>query len=136
MTGPLTNQIGGTMIDQDLLREKLATGMKYVLLHGNDPVMFSRKKIFLSCLRDAVRKKIKAEGLSKSKLAVFPVESLVKKNKFPVGNRRFDAEVERIIALVNPVNDEEMETVKEVAVDNLMRKDMELVVQQLSAMRQ
>jgi hypothetical protein len=39
-----------------------------------------------------------------------------------VGQEKYDAEVQRLTDLLNPVNDEEVEAVKEVALDNLMKK--------------
>ena len=41
-----------------------------------------------------------------------------------VGQENYDAEVQRITDLLNPVNDEEDEAVKEVALDNLMKKSV------------
>ena len=39
-----------------------------------------------------------------------------------IGRENYDAEVKRITDLLNPVNAEEREAVKEVAVDNLIKK--------------
>tara|TARA_R100001480_G_C4671560_1_gene173593 strand:+ start:93 stop:515 length:423 start_codon:yes stop_codon:yes gene_type:complete len=102
-------------------------GKKFALMYenyvlGTSATPFSAKQ---------ARKRFQNQlGVEDVKIA--PLEKVIREPKKliddralkKIGRKNYDAEVKRITDLLKPVNDEEREAVKEVAVDNLIKKQV------------
>ena len=104
-------------------------GKKFALKYRNYVLGTSATPFAAKQARNRFRNKLGVKAVK-----IVPLEKVVqdhrelmegpcgKKIMRAVGQKKYDAEVQRITDLLNPVNDEEVEAVKEVAVDNLIKK--------------
>ena len=104
-------------------------GKKYALKYGKHVLSTSSTKYGAEQSRSRLRKKLGIQAVR-----IVPLEKVVQDHRTlmdgpdgekilrAVGKENYYAEIKRITDLLSPVNDEEVEAVKEVALDNLMKK--------------
>ena len=104
-------------------------GKKFALKYGKHVLGTSSTEFAANQARNRFRNKLGIRAVK-----IVPLEKVVQDHRTlmngpdghkimrAVGQKKYDAEVQRITDLLNPVNDSEMEAVKEVALDNLMKK--------------
>lgn len=104
-------------------------GKQFALKYGSQVLGTSSTPFGAKQAKNRLQNQLGVKGIK-----VVPLEKVVqdhrelmegpcgKKIMRAVGQEKYDAEVQRIADLLNPVNDSEMEAVKEVALDNLMKK--------------
>jgi hypothetical protein len=86
-------------------------GKQFALKYGSQVLGTSSTPFGAKQAKNRLQNQLGVKGIK-----VVPLEKVVQ------DHRTLDAEVQRITDLLNPVNDSEMEAVKEVALDNLMKK--------------
>lgn len=104
-------------------------GKKFALKYGKHVLGTSSTPIAAEKARNRFRNKLEIRAVK-----IVPLEKVVQDHRKlmagpdgekilrVVGKENYHAEIKRITDLLNPVNDEEVEAVKEVALDNLMKK--------------
>lgn len=104
-------------------------GKKFALKYGKHVLGTSSTPIAAEKARNRFRNKLEIRAVK-----IVPLEKVVQDHRAlmrgpdgekilrAVGKENYHAEIKRITDLLNPVNDEEVEAVKEVALDNLMKK--------------
>ena len=100
-------------------------GKKFALKYGNYVLGTSTTPFAANQARNRFRNQLGVKAVK-----IVPLEKVIREPKKlmddgvlkKIGRENYDAEVKRITDLLNPVNAEEREAVKEVAVDNLIKK--------------
>ena len=104
-------------------------GKKFALKYGKHVLGTSSTPIAAEKARNRFRNKLEIRAVK-----IVPLEKVVQVHRAlmrgpdgekilrAVGKENYHAEIKRITDLLSPVNDEEVEAVKEVALDNLMKK--------------
>ena len=104
-------------------------GKKFALKYGKHVLGTSSTPFAAEQARNRFRNKFEIKAVK-----IVPLEKVVQDHRElmegpdgekilrAVGKENYHAEIKRITDLLNPVNDEEVEAVKEVALDNLMKK--------------
>jgi hypothetical protein len=100
-------------------------GKKFALKYGKYVLGTSATPFAAKQARNRFRNQLGVKAVK-----IVPLEQVIREPKKlmddgvlkKIGRENYDAEVKRITDLLNPVNAEEMEAVKEVAVDNLIKK--------------
>lgn len=100
-------------------------GKKFALKYGNYVLGTSATPSAAKQARNRFRNQLGVKAVK-----IVPLEKVIREPKKlmndgvlkKIGRENYDAEVKRITDLLNPVNAEEREAVKEVAVDNLIKK--------------
>jgi len=111
-------------VDQSLLDKKYNDGKRFVIVYGDKIISWSKNSIIEHRKRHALKKK----GYDLSKLKAIPIEDLRIEVPTNMSEAAFAAEVKRITDMVNPVTEDEVREVKKIAIDNVMRRDLEDLV--------
>lgn len=112
------------LIDQSELDRKYDRGKRFVIMHDGKPVSYSKNPFTASQMADRFRNR----GYNIEELKIVPIRDLMDRVPTELKDQSFLDEVQRIVKLVNPITEDEMEEVKKVAVQNIMKKDLEDMV--------
>lgn len=112
------------MIDQSLLEKKYNDGKRYVVMLNGKPVSWLKKPLHEGEFKD----RFKGKSYDVSELDVIPIRDLIAKIPTDMDDDRFAREVQRIVKIVMPITEDEMLEVKKIAINNLMRQDLEDLV--------
>ena len=112
------------LIDQSELDRKYDRGKRFVIMHDGKPVSYSKNPFTASQMADRFRNR----GYNIEELKIVPIRDLMDRVPTELKDQRFLDEVQRIVKLVNPITEDEMEEVKKIAVQNVMRRDREDMV--------
>ena len=112
------------MIDQSELDRKYDCGKRFVIMHDGKPVSYSKNPFTASQMADRFRNR----GYNIEELKIVPIRDLMDRVPTELKDQRFLDEVQRIVKMVNPITEDEMEEVKKIAVQNVMRRDLEDMV--------
>ena len=112
------------LIDQSELDRKYDRGKRFVIMHDGKPVSYSKNPFTASQMADRFRNR----GSNIEELKIVPIRDLMDRVPTELKDQSFLDEVQRIVKLVNPITEDEMEEVKKVAVQNIMKKDLEDMV--------
>ncbi len=102
-------------------------GKKFALKYGKHVLGTSATPFAAKQARNRFRNQLGVKDVK-----IVPLEKVIREPKKlmeegvlkKIGRENYDAEVKRIVDLLSPVNAEEMEAVKEVAIDNLIKKSV------------
>jgi len=102
-------------------------GKKFALKYGNYVLGTSATPFAAKQARNRFRNQLGVKDVK-----IVPLEKVVREPKKlmeegllkKIGREDYEAEIKRIVDLLSPVNAEEMEAVKEVAIDNLIKKSV------------
>ena len=111
-------------VDQSLLDKKYNDGKRFVIVYGDKIISWSKNSIIDKRKRHALKKK----GYDLSKLQSVPIEDLRVEVPTNMSEAAFAAEVKRITNMVNPVTEDEVREVRRIAIDNIMKRDLEDLV--------
>ena len=111
-------------VDQHLLDKKYNDGKRFAIVYGDKIISWSKNSIIEHRKRHALKKK----GYDLSKLKSISIEDLRIEVPTNMSEAAFAAEVKRITDMVNPVTEDEVREVKKIAIDNVMRRDLEDLV--------
>ena len=112
------------LIDQSELDRKYDRGKRFVIMHDGKPVSYSKNPFTASQMADRFRNR----GYNIEELKIVPIRDLMDRVPTELKDQSFLDEVQMIVKLVNPITEDEMEEVKKVAVQNIMKKDLEDMV--------
>ena len=112
------------LIDQSELDRKYDRGKRFVIMHDGKPVSYSKNPFTASQMADRFRNR----GYNIEELKIVPIRDLMDRVPTELKDQSFLDEVQRIVKLVNPITEDEMEEVKKIAVQNVMRRDLEDLV--------
>ena len=119
------------MIDQSELDRKYDRGKRFVIMHDGKPVSYSKNPFTASQMADRFRNR----GYNIEELEIVPIRELMDRVPTELKDQRFFDEVQRIVKMVKPITEDEMEEVKKVAMQNVMRRDLEDMVCRMTANR-
>ena len=119
------------MIDQSELDRKYDRGKRFVIMHDGKPVSYSKNPFTASQMADRFRNR----GYNIEELKIVPIRDLMDRVPTELKDQSFLDEVQRIVKLVKPITEDEMEEVKKVAMQNVMRRDLEDMVCRMTANR-
>lgn len=111
-------------VDQSLLDKKYNDGKRFVIVYGDKIISWSKNSIIDKRKRHALKKK----GYDLSKLKSIPIEDLRVEVPTNMSEAAFAAEVKRITDMVNPITEDEVREVRKIAIDNIMKRDLEDLV--------
>jgi len=102
-------------------------GKKFALKYGNYVLGTSATPFAAKQARNRFRNQLGVKDIK-----IVPLEKVIREPKKlmeegllkKIGREDYEAEIKRIVDLLSPVNAEEMEAVKEVAIDNLIKKSV------------
>lgn len=112
------------MIDQSLLEKKYNDGKRYVVMLNGKPISWMKK----IPPAGEFKHRFKGKSYDVSDLEVIPIRDLIVKVPTSMDDERFASEVKRIVKIVRPITEDEMLEVKKIAINNLMRQDLEDMV--------
>ena len=111
------------MIDQTELDRKYDRGKRFAIMYKGKPVSYSQEETTaLKHMYDLSKK------YEPDELKMVPIRSLMDKVPSEIKDQRYLDEVQRIKKLVNPITEDEMEEVRKIAAQNVMKKDLEDIV--------
>ena len=99
------------------------SGKKYGVTHRGKVIRVSKNHKSAVGARNRLKGKVDLKHVK-----VVELKDVVSRVKMTMNDEKYAREVQRIIELTNPVTELEMETVYEVAADNVMKKDLEDIV--------
>lgn len=111
-------------VDQSLLDKKYNDGKRFVIVYGDKIISWSKNSIIGHRQRHTLKKK----GYDLSKLKSISIEDLRVEVPTNMSEAAFAAEVKRITDMVNPVTEDEVREVRRIAIDNIMKRDLEDLV--------
>ena len=111
-------------VDQHLLDKKYNDGKRFVIVYGDKIISWSKNSIIGHRKRHALNKK----GYDLSKLKSISIEDLRVEVPTNMCEAAFAAEVKRITDMVNPITEDEVREVRKIAIDNIMKRDLEDLV--------
>jgi len=111
------------MIDQSELDRKYDRGKRFAIIYKGKPVSYSQEETTALKHMYDLAKKYETEELK-----MVPIRSLMDKVPNDIKDQRYLDEVQRIKKLVNPITEDEMDEVRKIAAQNVMRKDLEDIV--------
>lgn len=111
-------------VDQSLLDKKYNDGKRFVFVYGDKIISWSKNSIIGNRQKHALKKK----GYDLSKLKSISIEDLRVEVPTNMSEAAFAAEVKRITDMVNPITEDEVREVRRIAIDNIMKRDLEDLV--------
>lgn len=111
-------------VDQCLLDKKYNDGKRFAIVYGDKIISWSKNSI----IEHKKRHRLKKKGYDPSKLKSISIEDLRIEVPTNMSEAAFAAEVKRITDMVKPVTEDEVREVKKIAIDNIMKRDLEDLV--------
>jgi len=111
-------------VDQSLLEKKYNDGKRYVVMLDGKPISWMKKVPPAG----EFNHRFKGKSYDVSDLEVIPIRDLIVKVPTSMDDERFASEVQRIVKIVRPITEDEMLEVEKIAINNLMRQDLEDLV--------
>jgi len=111
-------------VDQCLLDKKYNDGKRFVVVQGDKIITWSKRTELTPQQKNGFR----MQGYDIDKIEFISIEDLRLDIPTDMSEAAFAAEVKRITDMVNPVTEDEVREVKKIAIDNVMRRDLEDLV--------
>lgn len=118
-------------VDQCLLDKKYNDGKRFAVVYGDKVISWSKNSIIEHKKRHSLRKK----GYDLNMIKSIPIEDLIIELPTNMSESAFAAEVKRITDMVHPITEDEIREVKRIAIDNVMKRDLEDIVCRMTANR-